>query len=279
MRCARIASAWAGLSRTARRPPCTAGCSVLTRPSIISGKPVSSATSNTARPASRSVLRVPPVDTSSMPWPASARANSTTPLLSETEMRAREGRRRCSVMACSVMARSVMARCFILRRGAQAKRIVSGRQLPFLAARPPRGGAGGNGGGIGLLESPDHARHFPRLPIDHHLYAAARAVAAGEVDTVLQLDDLTVIGVEDPHLLVRRHQHDAAAVGHAVGFDRGVQMEAHGVTVARGADSFAAIGGEEQLLAFEPLAVGGERQRALMDDAVSAGVADRKSVV
>ena len=32
------------LSRTARMPPCTAGCSVLTRPSSISGKPVTSST-------------------------------------------------------------------------------------------------------------------------------------------------------------------------------------------------------------------------------------------
>ena len=72
-------------------PPCTAGCSVLTRPSIISGNPVSSLTSRTFRPASLSVMRVPPVETSSMPKPASVRAKSTTPDLSETEMRARDG--------------------------------------------------------------------------------------------------------------------------------------------------------------------------------------------
>ena len=44
----------------ASSPPCTAGCSVLTRPSIISGKPVRSLTSSTFRPASLSALRVPP---------------------------------------------------------------------------------------------------------------------------------------------------------------------------------------------------------------------------
>ena len=99
MSCARIASVCAALPRIASKPPWTAGCSVLTRPSIISGNPVRSLTSSTSRPASLKVLRVPPVETSSMPWPASARAKSTTPVLSETEMRARDTRRSCSVIA------------------------------------------------------------------------------------------------------------------------------------------------------------------------------------
>ena len=43
-------------------------------------------------------LAVPPVETSSTPWPASARAKSTRPVLSETEMRAREMRRKCSAV-------------------------------------------------------------------------------------------------------------------------------------------------------------------------------------
>ena len=55
------------LSRSASRPPCTTGCRVLTRPSIISGKPVTSATSRTSSPASRSALAVPPVDSNSTP--------------------------------------------------------------------------------------------------------------------------------------------------------------------------------------------------------------------
>src|SRR5512139_1371564 len=70
-------------------PPWTLGCSVFTRPSSISGKPVYSLTSITARPASRSALAVPPVESSSTPAPASARAKSTRPVLSETESRAR----------------------------------------------------------------------------------------------------------------------------------------------------------------------------------------------
>ena len=75
-------------SRRASRPPWIVGCSVFTRPSSISGKPVSSATSVTGRPASASSLAVPPVDSSFTPSACSARANSTMPVLSETEMQA-----------------------------------------------------------------------------------------------------------------------------------------------------------------------------------------------
>src|SRR3546814_13906619 len=70
-------------------PPCTLGCSVLTRPSIISGKPVWSDTSFTASPASRSALAVPPVDSSSTPCRASACPSATSPVLSDTESSAR----------------------------------------------------------------------------------------------------------------------------------------------------------------------------------------------
>ena len=71
------------------------GCSVLTRPSSISGKPVCSATSVTGSPASASSLAVPPVESSATPSACSARARSTTPVLSETEIRLH------GVMACA----------------------------------------------------------------------------------------------------------------------------------------------------------------------------------
>ena len=45
MPCACSARLVLGVAAHASRPPCTFGCSVFTRPSIISGKPVSSATS------------------------------------------------------------------------------------------------------------------------------------------------------------------------------------------------------------------------------------------
>src|SRR5512135_2618794 len=89
MPCACMVATCSGRSRRARMPPCTLGCRVLTRPSSISGKPVYSLTSITARPASRSALAVPPVDSSSTPASASARAKSTRPVLSDTESRAR----------------------------------------------------------------------------------------------------------------------------------------------------------------------------------------------
>src|ERR1700722_12917235 len=77
------------MPRRPRRPPWIFGCRVLTRPSIISGKPVYSATSITVSAASRSSRAVPPVERISTPRAASARASSATPLLSDTEISAR----------------------------------------------------------------------------------------------------------------------------------------------------------------------------------------------
>ena len=48
-------SRWSARRRSASRPECTAGCRVFTRPSSASAKPVTSATSVTACPASRMV--------------------------------------------------------------------------------------------------------------------------------------------------------------------------------------------------------------------------------
>ena len=50
------------VSTTSTSEDKTLGWSVLTRPSIISGKPVKSETSMTGRPASLRVFAVPPVD-------------------------------------------------------------------------------------------------------------------------------------------------------------------------------------------------------------------------
>src|SRR5690554_1232990 len=94
-------------SSTPRLPssaPCTFGCRVLTRPSMISGKPVTSDTSRTARPASRIALAVPPVESSSMLRAASARASSTSPVLSDTDSSARRTGIRSAVMRSSAQA-------------------------------------------------------------------------------------------------------------------------------------------------------------------------------
>src|SRR6218665_1319742 len=74
-----------GRSRQASRPAGTLGCSVLTRPSSISGHCVSSGTSVTGRPWPASSLAVPPGDNSPMPSACRACANSTMPVLSETD--------------------------------------------------------------------------------------------------------------------------------------------------------------------------------------------------
>src|SRR5262245_61702715 len=85
---ARAAERSSGWSRRARMPPWTAGCRVLTRPSIISGKPVMSDTLVTARPASLRARAVPPVETISKPRATRPRPRSTMPVLSDTLSRA-----------------------------------------------------------------------------------------------------------------------------------------------------------------------------------------------
>ena len=77
-------------ARRARMPPWICGCSVLTRPSIISGKPVTSRHAGDRQAGRRpGRVAVPPVDTSSKPRAASPRAKSTRPVLSETLSSAR----------------------------------------------------------------------------------------------------------------------------------------------------------------------------------------------
>ena len=63
-------------------PPCMMGWRVLTQPSSISGEPVRSATWVTGSPASEMSRAVPPVETSSHPTSARARARSVIPVLS-----------------------------------------------------------------------------------------------------------------------------------------------------------------------------------------------------
>jgi hypothetical protein len=75
-------STCSGFRRSARIPPWIFGCSVLTRPSSISGDPVTCSTDVTAIPASRRVWAVPPDDTSATPWSASSFANATRSVLS-----------------------------------------------------------------------------------------------------------------------------------------------------------------------------------------------------
>ena len=72
----------AGSRRSASNPACTAGCSVLTRPSRHSGNPVSSSTRVTGTPSAAIRSAVLPVDTIATPAPASARASGSSPVLS-----------------------------------------------------------------------------------------------------------------------------------------------------------------------------------------------------
>src|SRR5450755_501905 len=92
MSCSSAALMCEASSRTASSPAYSFGCSVLTRPPMISGNPVKSEIARSGTPASLSALAVPPVETISIPSSTSPRANSTTPVLSDTDSSARETR-------------------------------------------------------------------------------------------------------------------------------------------------------------------------------------------
>ena len=62
MCCSDNCSKCSGLLRSAKIPPCTAGCNVFTRPSIISGNCVNSDTDLTVTLASSKARFVPPVE-------------------------------------------------------------------------------------------------------------------------------------------------------------------------------------------------------------------------
>src|SRR5262249_28160260 len=83
-----------GSSRRPRRPPWTMGCRVLTRPPMISGKPVTLSMGVTGTPAWARDWAVPPVEMISTPRDARVLAKGMRSVLSETERRAREMRTR-----------------------------------------------------------------------------------------------------------------------------------------------------------------------------------------
>ena len=95
-------------SRLARMPPCTAGWSVFTLPSSISGKFVIWSTGVTSTPASAIAFALPPVLITSNPASARDLARSVIPVLSETLISAR-GLAPFGD-ACLVAARAIVAR-------------------------------------------------------------------------------------------------------------------------------------------------------------------------
>ena len=148
MPCSSSAARCSGLSRSASSPPCTIGCRVLTRPSIISGKPVISATSRTGSPASRSARAVPPVESSSTPRPASARGQlDEAGLVGDRNQRAPDRH---------------------ADRGTSGVRLLAGQGV--VAFRSRRGGRLGN-----AAEGPgDLAQILDHLGADNHLYRRPR---------------------------------------------------------------------------------------------------------
>src|SRR5512137_2050917 len=94
-------------------PPWTRGWRVFTRPPRISGAAVYSPTGTTRSPASERTLWVPPVESRSIPLAARRRAKGTSPVLSDTERRARrtaKGHLRNGGVPSSLRPRGLQAR-------------------------------------------------------------------------------------------------------------------------------------------------------------------------
>src|SRR5215217_2461464 len=137
---------WSGSSRSASRPAYSLGWSVLTRPPMISGKPVKSSIARTSRPASASSRAVPPVDTSSIPSPASPCAKSAMPRLSETDSSARRTR---TSPGCVIGAHDTAAS---LHRDGPAGDQPDGVAEEVVLQRPQRFAHLGDAAGAGQLE-------------------------------------------------------------------------------------------------------------------------------
>src|SRR6202048_205687 len=273
MPCAFIARACSALSRIASRPPCTRGCRVLTRPSIISGKSVSSETSLTFRPAAAIALAVPPVDTSSMPWPARARANSISPVLSETDNKARITRRGWSVMARSYMAGPPGSMVLPATKPAKAAMCRLGQILQRQFRLAARAAFGWRGGGRCLRshEAPADRGSVAGILPDHDLGGAAGAVVPRQEYAVFQFD-LVVGRLESPDVAVRQHQHHAAPIAAPAGLHRRMQVKPHRVVGLVALDA-GARGRRHRVLAVEPGAVTCGHQRPAMQHAETRQIA------
>src|ERR1700720_3249892 len=143
-----------------------AGCKVLTRPSRNSLTPVTSATSVTRIPAAARVCAEPPVEIRVTPRAASARANSTIPLLSLTEISARRIGRGSAVIAADI---GLSGKLRQPSRAAGERRQQDG---------DGRGGCGERGGSPPVLRRPAAADQHEiggDHPLDHGRVAKAAA--------------------------------------------------------------------------------------------------------
>ena len=180
------------MSRRPRMPPWICGTSVFTRPSRISGKPVCSDTSFTGTPASRSALAEPPVDRISTPLAASACANGTRPVLSETEISAR----RMGTM--SVMRGGIALQPQQVQRPRDAP---SPRRTAPPHARGPRRPSAPRRAASAASRASAAAsarciarRHQQARHLRHHLFAPGRAHSVATTGRPVSIASITDIG-------------------------------------------------------------------------------------
>src|SRR6476619_8541983 len=262
------ACSWLSLPRTASSPPWIFGCSVFTRPSIISGTCVISATSITLRPASRKALAVPPVEISSTPWAERPRAKSTSPVLSLTERSAR------AIFCMGRMSRGANWQAARYHEFPPWAKLRRGTSL--------RGGSGVTGlrqARLAWCRGPfDRPRdlNFPlffEAALKHDLEAAARPTFVGKKHAFFERDRRGV-GAERPGFEGRQHEPHALLVLSHLGADARMQMEADRIAAAaRLRLAFEALGRGKRVFAAHQQAIGRELDAARMGDAEAGGIA------
>src|SRR5262245_32367844 len=267
MWCCSIAARCSLFPRIASSPPCTFGCSVLTRPSIISGEPVRSATSTTERPASLSAFAVPPVETSSTLKCASSRKNGTSPALSETDSRALVIRRGWLLMA-DELAHQVGESVFVDRdpsTGIHSHHL----KWQFRLLCPIRAGPWRRR--RRMAETPAHGRRLARASVDHDLHGSPGTVGTGQEHAFLKLDCVGQ-GRKGPQVAIMQQKYHAASIGQPACLDRGVQMEANGEFIGGVGGERLAVGPGESVFTVKRPTVRAEPDGARVQDAAVADV-------
>src|SRR5665811_1733554 len=216
------------LCRSARMPPWIAGCSVFTRPSMISGNPVTSDTGVTGIPTSLRNLNVPPVEMSSMPRSARPRANDSRFPLSDTDTSARRtftapppspGDLRRPIVVDPDPARSGFGRTDLPQR----EQLYDSREHPVLQRVETRTQAGGGVVAMNRERFLRYQRTGVHAGVDemHRDPSDLGPVTEGVLDTVgsrkgrqkgwVQVDDLTGEALEE---LRSQHVHVAVSYTH-----------------------------------------------------------------
>src|SRR4029450_4025377 len=105
-----------------------------------------------------------------------------------------------------------------------------------------------------MTEAPAHCPELTHASINHDLCREAWSVRPSQEYAFSELHRLGQ-GREGPQISIMEQEHDAPAVGHTAGFDRGMQMKANGEFGSGAGVKRLAFGGREYVFAIKGEAV------------------------